>query len=247
MQFHLGQCQNQLIDFIQLNQAFANLTRLCTDEDVIRHQQSCERVHQPMDLAATPAWAGGLKEKETGVVFKDTLTVGGHTLKVAGAGVREKAWIDVYAGALYVDPAGAAAALAAFKGKSSQELAKDAAFFKALVKADFAKAMVLRMVRDVSADAMREALLDGVKPHMKPNADVNALLGQLVKNLDSGSKVTLLFSPNGSTQLLVGRHAGKPVKNRRLARALQKVWLGRKPISKSIKRGAAKRFPDFLK
>ena len=49
-------------------------------------------------LLSQLAWAGSL----AGVTLPDTATVGGETLQLNGLGLREKFFIDVYAGGLYV-------------------------------------------------------------------------------------------------------------------------------------------------
>ena len=194
------------------------------------------------------ATAADLKEGETGVRFKQHRKIQGSSLSVAGAGVREAGgWIDVYAGALYVDAAALKGALAAYKGKGAKELASDKGFYEALIAADVSKAFVMHMVRTVGPDDMRDSVSKVLARHYKPDATVAALMAQFVSDLEEGDEATFLWLPGGKTQLIFKGNPGKVHTNRKLQRALQLIWLGRKPISSDIKEKVTERIPGMLK
>ncbi len=193
------------------------------------------------------ATAADLEEEETSVRFKGKRSFQGHSLTVAGAGVREAGgFIDVYAGALYVDSAALKGALAAYKGKSAKELASDRGFYKALITADVAKAFVMHMVRGVGPDDMRASVKDNLARHYKPDETVAALMAQFVGDLDDGDEAVFLWLPGGKTQLIFKGKGGKVHTNRKLQRAMQLIWFGRKPVSEDIKEKVTARIPGML-
>ncbi len=178
-------------------------------------------------------------EKETEIHFPDTVALDGKRLEALGAGVREKLWFDVYAAALYVDVPAIKRALSRYAGRNLDALRSDDAFYNDLVYADVTKVLVIRMARDVDAEAMREAFEDGLEPHMQIDDDARALMHE-------GDEVRIVWRPGAEVQMIFKGKAGKRFHNPKLAASLFKIWFGRKPVSKDIKRGAIERLPEKL-
>src|SRR5690606_41324255 len=89
-------------------------------------------------------FAGGAGAAElAGVTLPDSVEVGGQELVLNGLGLREKAWIDVYVGGLYV-------------AEASDKPAD-------LIEANGPSRMVMHFVRDVPVDKVIEAWNDGFK------------------------------------------------------------------------------------
>jgi hypothetical protein len=90
---------------------------------------------------STTAWA--IKDPETGVVFPDKSRCAGKQAKAVGVGVREATFgVDVYGVALYAGPSALGQSLRKTKGCVK-------------IQAQF--------VRDVGADKIRKAWIDGLK------------------------------------------------------------------------------------
>jgi hypothetical protein len=114
------------------------------------------------------AVAQEIVEPRSGVKFAPKM---GPT-SLLGTGVRTKMMgkVKVYAAGLYVADSALAGPLAPHKGQTSTP-----AFYQALVSGDFEKAMVLKFVRDVSTDQVRDAFRDSLKGANA--AKVDLLLG----------------------------------------------------------------------
>lgn len=198
-------------------------------------------------LAAALPIRADVKEAETGVKFAETLAAGGKTLDITGAGVREKGWIDVYAAALYIDSAAAKGKLSPYKGKSASSLASGS-FYNDFIYTDMTKALVLHLVRDVDADTMREALSDGLKPHMTYDSKAKDFVGRLKNECKDGKRLTFVWLPGWKVQMIQdGKTLGAPVQSKPLCAALAKIWFGSDPISDNIKTRACDRIPNLLK
>src|SRR5580765_3560035 len=92
---------------------------------------------------------------------------------LTGTGVRTRtiAKVKVYAFGLYVDPAGARSALAAWRGKKASDLWDDQAFYDVLTKGSFPMTLRLVMTRDVGGEQMGEALSDALGSRMTGNKE----------------------------------------------------------------------------
>ena len=113
-------------------------------------------------LAALPLAGQTYKDPSTGVEFPTTLTPPGgttaHTLTGTGVRTRTMLKVKVYAFGLYVDAAGAKAALGGWAGKTAAQLRGDNAFYGKILERGFAMTMRLVMTRDVDGATMAEAL-----------------------------------------------------------------------------------------
>jgi long-chain acyl-CoA synthetase len=157
-----------------------------------------------------------------GVKLGDKATVGGQELVLNGAGIRTKLMFKVYVGSLYV-PAKASSAAAVY--------------------AKAPRRVQLDMLRDVSADQMLEALVDGIKDG-NPPADVAAVKAQSdqlasilkgIGQLKEGNVLTFDFVDGATRVGLNGADKGS-IAGEAFNKALLNAWLGDKPVQADLKK-----------
>ncbi len=169
-------------------------------------------------LLALPAGAAEVG----GVKLDDKVSLGGKDLLLNGAGIRTKLVFKVYVASLYL-PARAsdlAGALAASPRR-----------------------VQLHLLRDLSADDLAGALVDGIKDTSTPEqvAAIKAQTDQLLSIMKSigqaktGDVVTMdyvggetLVAFNGQAK---GKIAGEP-----LNAALMRIWLADKPVQADLRK-----------
>ncbi len=169
-------------------------------------------------LLAAPAFAAEV----AGVKIDEQTRVGNAELSLKGAGLRKRAFFQVYAIGLYVadrkaDP----------------------------VTQPGAKRIAIHMLRDVGADQFSGALADGIRDNHSPAeakaleprvAQLGAILAE-IKEAKKGMVITLDLAPGGSTQVTVnGKPAGKPIEGEDFYRALLRIWVGDKPVQDDLKK-----------
>ena len=166
--------------------------------------------------------AGAFAADVGGVKLDDTVSVGGQELVLNGAGIRTKVVFKVYVGSLYV-PAKATSAAAVY--------------------AKAPRRIQLNMLRDVAADQMVEALVDGVK-QANPPADVAAVkaetdqLASVMKaigQLKEGNVLTFDFV-DGATKVSVNGMAKGSIPGEAFNKALTNAWLGDNAVQSDLKK-----------
>jgi len=167
--------------------------------------------------------AAGAAEVE-GVKIDDKTRVANADVTLNGAGLRKRAFFKVYAMGLYVPQ----------KTSNAAQLMDQAG----------PKRITIRMLRDVSADAFNEALLEGIRANHS-EAEVKALEPRLkelsaviaeVKEAKKGMAIDLDWT-GADTQVMVnGKPTGKPIAGQDLYKALLKIWLGDKPVQDDLKK-----------
>jgi hypothetical protein len=192
-----------------------------------------------------PLAAADVKEAETGESFADTM--GDTKLGILGTGVREKMWVNVYACAFYADHAALKPLLKAYVGKDADDLEDTQAFFDDLCKVAIAKHLRLKLVRNVDVATMKQAFVDGITATMKPGPDADLLLGALTKDLKTGDVIDFTFGAAGEITLQAAGGAVKSAKNKALAEALLKIWLGESPVAPTLKTDVAAGAAKLLK
>lgn len=149
----------------------------------------------------------------------------GQTLVLNGAGLRKRAFFEVYAMGLYLPQKKVAAAeVLALSGP---------------------KRVAIHMLRDVGADQFIEALVDGLRENHNA-AELKALearvrqfsanlarIGEAKKNM----RIALDWTPAAGTRLLIdGKAEGAPIAGEDFYRGLLRIWLGANPVSEDLKR-----------
>lgn len=157
-----------------------------------------------------------------GVKLEDHATLGGQPLVLNGAGLRTRAVFKVYVGSLYLPE----------KATTPQS-----------VLAKGPRRIQLNLLRNLSADQLVDALIDGLKDNNAP-ADLEAVKAQtdeLVRIMKSfgdvkeGSVVTLDFV-EGATHIALDGTAKGSIPGEAFNRALTRIWLGDRPVQADLKK-----------
>jgi hypothetical protein len=174
-------------------------------------------------LAACPASAAEV----AGVKFAETLDAApGQPLVLNGAGLRKRAFFDVYAMGLYVTQKKTAAA--------------------ELIALGGPKRVAIHMLRDVGADTFTEALVEGMKENhaeaefkaLEPRVQQLSSIMLQVKEAKKGMQIALEWLPASGTRVTIdGKAAGAAIAGEDFFRALLRIWLGDKPVSADLKAG----------
>jgi hypothetical protein len=146
-------------------------------------------------------------------------------LLLNGAGLRKRAFFQVYVMGLYLPEKKTAAAEA--------------------IGAAGAKRVAIHMLRDVDAATFTGALEDGMRDNHN-EAEMKALEARMkqlaatmaeMKEAKKGMRITLDWLPGTGTQLTVeGKPAGAPIAGEDFYRGLLRIWLGENPVQADLKK-----------
>jgi hypothetical protein len=171
-------------------------------------------------LLALPAFGAEV----SGVKIEDKTRVGSAELQLNGAGLRKRAFFQVYAIGLYLP-----------------ERKTDAA---AAVSSPGPKRVAIHMLRDVDAGTFTEALVEGIRAN-NPPAEMGALeprvkelaatMGEL-KEAKKGMTIALDWTGKATQLVVDGKATGKPIEGEDFYRALLRIWLGEKPVQDDLKK-----------
>jgi long-chain acyl-CoA synthetase len=175
-------------------------------------------------LAACLLAAAPLQAAEVGGVrIEEQARAGNIDLVLNGAGIRTRIVFKVYVGALYVPKKTGNAA--------------------AVIDAKEPRRVVLHLLRDLDADSLFGALLDGLKKNhgdaemaaLKPDVDQLERIMRGIGNAKTGDVIGIDFTSNG-VAVAYNSQARGSVAGENFGRALLKVWLGDKPADADLKR-----------
>lgn len=162
-----------------------------------------------------------------GKTFEPTVTVEGRTLKLVGAGLRQKWMFNVYA-----------------MGAYSESGACDA---NALVNKDEPKSLRLELLRDVSAEKMASTIGGSFDEHMPKDAPAElkaqraAFQGYFKDECSKGSSLEFVYVPGIGTILKQnGKQLGAPLAGQGFARVLWEIYFGEESCCSSLKRDVLK-------
>jgi hypothetical protein len=159
-----------------------------------------------------------------GVKIDDKARIGSTDLVLNGAGLRKRAFFQVYALGVYV-----------------QQRSGNAA---TVVEQPGPKRVAIHMLRNVGADAFNEALAEGIRAN-SPEAEAKALeprlkeLGAIIASVGEAKKgMAILLDWTGSeTQVVIqGKPVGKPIAGEDFYRALLRIWVGDRPVQDDLKK-----------
>ena len=160
-----------------------------------------------------------------GVRIDDKTRVANTDLTLNGAGLRKRAFFQVYAIGLYLPQKSSSAA--------------------AVLEQQGPKRVAIHMLRDVSADAFTEALADGIRANhseaeaksLEPRVkELGAIMAEL-KEAKKGMAIALEWQPpTGTVMLINGAARGKPIAGEDFYRALLRIWIGDKPVQDDLKK-----------
>ena len=160
-----------------------------------------------------------------GVNIPDTLSLpnSGPSLVLNGAGIREKFFMDIYIGALYLE--------------SRTSAAKT-------ILADTGAASILMhfLHSEVSKDKITDGWIDGLEKNVSP-ANMQALaprlaiFNKLFRTVRKGDVIRIDYLPDSGTQVRINGEWRGTVEGNDFFRALLSIWLGEKPVTKSLRNG----------
>jgi hypothetical protein len=160
-----------------------------------------------------------------GVRIDDKTRVANADLILNGAGLRKRAFFQVYAIGLYL-PA---------KTSNPAEV----------ISSPGPKRVAIHMLRDVGADAFTEAMADGIRAN-HPEAEAKALEPRIkelaaimaeLKEAKKGMVIALDWQPQSGTVMVVnGTPRGKPIPGEDFYKALLRIWIGDKPVQDDLKK-----------
>jgi hypothetical protein len=159
------------------------------------------------------------------VRIEDRTKVGNAELTLNGAGLRKRAFFQVYAIGLYLPQ----------KSPSTAAILEQAG----------PKRVAIHMLRDVGADAFTEALADGIRANhseaeakaLEPRVKELAAIMAELKEAKKGMAIALDWQPGAGTVMVVnGAARGKPIAGEDFYRALLRIWIGDKPVQDDLKR-----------
>ena len=146
-------------------------------------------------------------------------------LLLNGAGLRKRAFFQVYVIGLYLPEKKAAAADA--------------------IGSAGAKRIAIHMLRNVDADDFSEALKDGLRANhseaemkaIEPSVKQLATVINEMKEAKKGVRITLDWLPGKGTQVTFdGKPVGVVIAGEELYRGLLRIWLGDKPVQDDLKK-----------
>jgi hypothetical protein len=161
----------------------------------------------------------------SGVEIPDTLTLanGGPALILNGAAVREKLFLDIYIGALYLPE----------KTGDAQAILSDSG--PACVGMHF-------LYKEISKEKITGAWEDGLAAN-HTTAEMLALRSQLNKfnalflTMHKGDIIRICYLPGTGTEVRINGERRGNVEGETFFHALLGIWLGAHPVSKALKQG----------
>ena len=160
-----------------------------------------------------------------GIKLEDKDRVANAELTLNGAGLRKRAFFQVYAIGLYLPEKKIAAA--------------------DVIGVSGPKRIAIHMLRNVDAQSFTDALADGIRanhgeaeakgfePRIKQLGEIMAEL----KEAKEGMRITLDWAPAAGTVLTVnGKPGGSAIAGEDFYRALLRIWLGDNPVQGDLKK-----------
>lgn len=182
---------------------------------------------------AVPAVAQEVTEPKSGLKF----TAKDGDACLLGAGLRTKtiARVKVYAIGLYAADSAIAGSLQGKAGKPE--------LYDELVNGDFQKKMVLKFLRDVSTEQIRDAFRDGLKGSGVQAGTWLNYFG----DTRSGQEYIIAWTPGVGLETKVAGVDKPALNDKALASAVFGIWLGAKPIQEDLKKDLVARSVTLLK
>jgi Chalcone isomerase-like len=173
-------------------------------------------------VLAVPASPQEVTEPKTGVKFASKED--GMSLLGAGVRTRTIAKVKVYAIALYVADSALTGPL---KGKAGT-----GDLYREIVDGDFKKRVVLKFVRDLSTEQIRDAFHDAMKG---AGSKADVWIGYF-NSVVSGQEAVITWTPGVGLETKVAGLNKAPINDKPLASAVLAIWLGEKPIQDDLKK-----------
>lgn len=164
---------------------------------------------------------GQAQTRVGGEVLPQTITFNLEEMKLNGAGVREKFWMDMYVGALYLQ--------ADFKN------AQD------IIIANEPMAIKLHMVsKMITSDRMIEAVNEGFENAtggntQKISSEIEKFKNFFAEKINKGDVFDLVYLPEKGVQVYKNEKELGAIQGMEFKRALFGIWLSEKPADEDLK------------
>ncbi len=165
----------------------------------------------------------GQSKKISGVTLPGKLKLGESELILNGGEVREKYWIDLYVGGLYLE------------SKSSNG--------KTIIAANKPMAIKLHIVSSlIDSETMIDAVNDGFERATEGNTKpIQAEIDQLIKifsePIKDNDEYILGYIPGKGVEVLKNGKSAGVIEGFAFKKALFSIWLGDEPASSDLKKG----------
>ncbi len=172
----------------------------------------------------TLLWLAAVAHAATvaGKEFKETETIAGKTLKLIGAGLREKWFVDVYAFAAWTE--------------------SGACDPQAIITTDEVKMLRLEMLRNVDAEKMGSTIGDSFDKAMPQNASAElkaqrqTFQGYFKDEAKKGQRIQFVYEPGvGVTAIQNGKPMGPPLAGKAFQEVLWGIYFGERTCCSDMK------------
>lgn len=175
-------------------------------------------------LAAPRPAAAQQATELAGVRYPATVSLGGSTLQLNGAGIRYRFVVKVYTAGLYI------------QGKATTP--------EQALAAPGPKRIQVHMLREIDANELGRLLTRGMQDNA-PRGEFSKFIPGMLKmaelfsarkRLRAGEHFSVDFVPGKGTQVLVnGKPEGDPIAEPEFFSALLRIWIGEKPADDGLK------------
>ncbi len=172
-------------------------------------------------IFSTPVTAKEIED----VVIPDTLAFNNSdtTLVLNGAGIREKFFLDIYIGALYLQATTPDAnAILSDTGPAS--------VLMHILYGEVSKQKITDGWNDGLEANLSDAKLQAIRPKLKK-------FNSLFQTLRKGDVLRIDYIPETGTEVRINGEWRGAVEGNDFYRSLLKIWIGSHPVSKSLKQG----------
>jgi len=172
-------------------------------------------------LVAAMFSPAGLAREVSGAEIPESLSRDGVDLKLVGAGVRDKFFIDVYVGAFYNTT-----------GKAEPAMA---------VKAEEPQAITLHILSDmVTAGRMEDATIEGFEKSTDGNIepyrdDIDKILEVFAEDIAAGDVFEMVYVPDKGLHVYKNDEFRGVWGNHGFKQVSFGIWLGDKPVQRGLK------------
>lgn len=161
-------------------------------------------------VVATPAGSAEIE----GVVFPERHDAGDQMLTLQGCGAREAFLFDLYVAALYLPREGLSRA--------------------AILDSGTPKVVRLNILYDDLPDEVPESWAEPLDRMVRE--DLEQTIRKVYENFESGDAVSIEYTPQTGTKLVVNGQTRREQAGDRILRPLLRLWIGENAVSSNLRR-----------
>lgn len=160
----------------------------------------------------------------SGIKIDDSVVMDGHSLVLNGVGIRAKFVVDVYVVALYL----------------SKKVDTEEAYFADKGPQRISLTMMRNVGSQLFSDGLNASILaNNTEAEMKTldkKVDTMLKLISAIPELKKGGVIYLDYTPDLGTKVIINNELKGTIEGEDFHRALLKIWLGKKPVNRHLKR-----------